>query len=201
MKRAAKGLCGLVLGALLLTACGGANQAATTASMSIAPAELNTQAQNVADSFAQNTKLFQYTTDDSIGAVNVTMWRYEKNGWEPVAQGEFAIDEPGTHGIGIQLSGKTFRVIFCDADWEQIGSYAGSLDFSPLREADKYTSGELYSAFEKQEIAADQEILLWASIGGDETDLNQSDFRKSKCEAGVAVTATFLEHRSSEGSK
>lgn len=201
MKRAAKGLCGLVLGALLLTACGGANQAATTASMSIAPAELNTQAQNVADSFAQNTKLFACTTDDSIGEISVTMWRYEKNGWEPVAQGGFAIDEPGTHGIGIQLSGKTFRAIFCGSDWEEASSYAAHLDFSPLREADQYTSGELYSAFEEQNVAANQEILLWASIGGDETNLNQSDFRQSRCEAGVAVTATFLKHRSGEGSK
>lgn len=200
MKRAVKGLCGLVLGALLLTACSGANQTANTAAMSISPAELDTQAQNILDVFGQNTKLFQYTTDDSIGAVNVTMWRYEKDAWEPVAQGEFPVDAKSSGGIGIQLSGKQFRAIFCGSDWEEASSYAAHLDFSPLREADKYTSGELYSAFEEQKITAGQEILLWASIGGDETNLNNSDFRKSTCRAGVAVTATFTKQMSGEGS-
>lgn len=200
MKRTVKGLCGLVLGVMLLTACGGANQATNTAAMSISPAELDTQAQNVADTFAQNTKLFQYTTDDSIGAVNVTMWRQEKTGWEPVAQGEIPLDANSSGGIGIQLSGKQFRAIFCDANWEETSAYAASLNFHPLREADKYTSGELYSAFEQQNITVNQEILLWASIGGETTNLNQSDFRKSKCKAGVAVTVTFMEQMSDEGS-
>lgn len=197
MKRKLKGICVLVLMALLLTACGGGSSA--NQGMSISPAELDTQAQNVKETVAPRAKLFQYTVDDSVGAVNVTLWRYADGKWEAEAQGESPIDPASTGGIGIQMSGKKFRVMYCDADWALNGSYAAGLGSNPLREADKYESGELYSMLQTQEISADQELLLWASISGkQETKLDYSDFRKSKCDAGVAVTATFTKQMSGD---
>ncbi len=189
MKRWRSGLCGLVLAAaMLLTACGGGNQ---TEKMSISPAELDNQAQNVADSFAGDTNLFRYTVNDSIETLSMTVWHYEDGAWENCGVGEMPITKVRSGGIGIAVSGKRFRTVFCDANWKQNASTLTELDFNSTKEMAACASEAEYSMSKEQEITANQEILLWAKIGGEESELNSTDFRKSKCEAGVAVTATF----------
>lgn len=167
-----------------LTACGKTQ----SDSMVIGRSEFSQETNQVLQIIDDEIAFFDYSVDDSVKSLSIDIWQWQNGSWNNL--GQIIGDIGDSRQIAIKLDENSYEIFQITKDGHTKSSYPNTADFSKSGMKSDYRLSNTAT------IEINKEIPLWVRLGTDKNFMEADssiEFRNADCNAGLAVTITFLD--------